>query len=124
MIRFLASLVLTSALLTGSLLMAIRIGWMSGMPTFFIEIVVFLFLSTLGLYGFLLKASGGKNFIQVYLLTMVVKILAYAAFGLIVVYRDPEGAPSNVGIFAIAYLVFTALEIGFLYRKIAAHSRR
>ena len=49
---------------------------------------------------------------------MAVKLLAYGAYMLGMILQDKAGAAANVVFFMVVYFVFTALEIGFLYRKI------
>jgi hypothetical protein len=48
---------------------------------------------------------------------MALKIIAYASFILIIVLKNREGAFANVIFFLIAYLIFTALEVAFLYKR-------
>jgi hypothetical protein len=55
---------------------------------------------------------------------MVVKVLAYCTYNLIMIMSDRPAAIGNVAFFMIAYFIFTALEIAFLYRKIAGQDHR
>jgi hypothetical protein len=89
-------------------------------PSALFQIVIFLTISTGGLFIYLLQTKRERPgyFVQFYLLTMAVKLTAYAGFMIFVIMRDREGARLNVITFLIVYLLFTALEIAFLYRKV------
>ena len=65
-----------------------------------------------------LVRAGDNSFVQLYLLTMVVKLLAYCAYNVVIILQDRENAGINVGFFLITYLLFTTLELAFLYRRI------
>lgn len=88
------------------------------LPSFFFPTLILVVLSTGLLYRHLYSVSR-EYFVQLYLLTIALKILAYGAYIFIVVMKDKPGATANVMFFMVLYIVFTALEIGFLYRKIA-----
>lgn len=118
MVRFLVSLLALGLLISGSLFTALRLDWISQAPSYHVEILIFVFLTTLILFSYLHRAAPGPHFVQLYLLTMVLKILGYGAFGLIVILSDRPGAASNALLFIITYFMFTATEVIFLYRKI------
>jgi hypothetical protein len=50
---------------------------------------------------------------------MVVKLLAYGAYNFVMIIDDRGGATENVVWFSVLYFIFTAVEIGFLYRRIS-----
>jgi hypothetical protein len=50
---------------------------------------------------------------------MAVKLLAYAAYNLLMIRRDPGEAMPNVTAFMIMYLLYITVEVAFLYRKIS-----
>lgn len=83
------------------------------------QTLIFLFLTTAGLFHFLLRTRQDRPdyFVQIYLLTMVVKILASAAYLFVIVIGQSEPA-YDVVFFMGVYFVFTALEITFLYNKV------
>lgn len=122
MIRFLISLVALALFISGCLFGAIHLGWIVNRPSHFVEILLFVFLTTLILFSYLHRAAPGPQFVQLYLLTMVLKLLGYGAFGLIIILSDRAGAPTNAAFFIITYVAFTTLEVVFLYRKIRGHS--
>lgn len=91
------------------------------LPSFFFQTLIFLLVSTSILYQYLDKFSKPDFFIQFYLLTIAVKILAYGAYNLVMIMDDRPGAPQNVVWFIMLYFLFTALEILFLYQKKMKH---
>jgi hypothetical protein len=86
-------------------------------PTFFWQTLIFLNFSTLLIYYYVIR-SGKNAFVQLYLLTMVLKLFAYCAYNIAIILQDRENAGINVGFFMITYLVFTTLELVFLYKRI------
>lgn len=89
-----------------------------GLPSFFYHTVIFLLFSTGFIFVYLYRDNNPATFLRSYLLTMVVKILAYLAFVLIMIIKDRAGAFGNVVFFMTVYFIFTGLEIGFLFHKI------
>lgn len=119
MLRFVITLMLAALIFWAGLIVGVNSGWIQNKPSFSFEILVLLFTATLIIFFYLYRVS--KNiFVQLYLLTMAVKIIAYVSFILIMVQKDRSGALGNVVFFMLVYIVFTALEIGFLYRRINA----
>jgi hypothetical protein len=57
-----------------------------------------------------------------YLLSMAIKLIAYLAYNVLIVLKDKPHAVQNVVFFMIVYFLFTALEIGFLYRHLNAQN--
>ena len=115
MIKFLITLTF-SALLIG----AIGFWVIEPLPEYFFRTLIFLFVSTAGLYRFLLRTKQQRPdfFVQFYLATMVVKLIAYGAYMFIVVTSQTENAVYDVMVFMVVYFIFTAIEIGFLYRQV------
>lgn len=111
---FIALIILTATIVVSGLVAAANQYWIQ--PSFFFPTVILLALTTAILYTYLDKVAPGL-FVQLYLLTIAVKILAFGAYIIVVVLHDKPGALGNVAFFMISYLAFTVLEIGFLYRK-------
>jgi len=109
--------------IAGIMLLAVRLTWIDGLPSFFYQTILFLLFATLVVFRYLYKADNPGFFVHLYLLTMAVKFIAYGAFNLIVIREDPTGAAKNVAFFMFIYLVFTVLEVVFLYRKISRSER-
>jgi hypothetical protein len=120
--RFLIVLLLTAAVIAAVVLFAVSAGYFDR-PSFFLKTLILLTFSTALIYGYLYKADRPAFFLQLYLLTMVVKLLAYCAYNLIMILSDKPAAVGNVIFFMVTYFVFTMLEIGFLYRKIAGGNK-
>ena len=102
------------------LILAVGLAWFSTLPSYFYQTLIFLFVSTAGLFYFLLKTKSERPdfFVQLYLLTITGKLIVYGAYVLIVVANDRSGAVPNAIFFLGVYLTFTALEIGFLYHRV------
>jgi hypothetical protein len=92
-------------------------------PSFYLVILGFLTISTALIFFYLYTSDRPDFFVQLYLLTMVVKVLAYLVFCYIMISRDKPSAAGNIVFFMCTYFVFTAIEIGFLYPKIS-HQKR
>ncbi len=123
MIRFGIALLVLASLLAGMTWMAHVQLWIEHLPSFFYQTSVFLVFSTTVIFVYLYKIDKPAFFTQLYLLTMVVKLIAYGAYVLIMILEDKEGAMMNVVFFMILYFAFTALEIAFLYGKITCQNR-
>jgi hypothetical protein len=88
------------------------------LPPYMWQTLIFLNLTTGIIFYYLIK-SDKSLFVQLYLLTMVIKLFAYAGYNVIIIMLDRENAGANVGFFLVTYLIFTTLELLFLYRKIS-----
>lgn len=90
------------------------------LPSWYYQTLTLLFVTTLGIYGYLIRTKQNKpeQFVQSYLATLVAKLLMYGAYLLIIIRTNKEDATVNAGLFLVTYLIFTALEVGFLYRRV------
>ena len=104
-------------LLSGAL--AFHQGWITSLPSFFYETTALVVFMTSVIFVYLYKSENASFFVQLYLLSMVVKLVAFFAYNIIMILDDRPGAVMNVLYFLLNYFVFTILEIGFLYRKIS-----
>lgn len=95
-------------------------------PLFFFQTIGLLFISTIGLYKFLvdMKRDRPELFVQVYLATLGIKLIAYAGYLVFMVKRQPEMMVENVVLFLSGYVIFTAVETVFLYRFVNLHDKR
>ena len=116
MFRFLAALLIVSFLS----IVAVRLAGF-GWPSFFFESLILLGVSTAGLYLYLIKVRNRSPefFVQLYLLTIALKLLAFGSYMGIVVWMDRDGAVQNVVSFLAMYMVFTAMEVVFLWTRVA-----
>ncbi len=119
MIRFVAVLISTGLLIAATTATAHRLGWIDVLPSYFIQTLILLSVTTIIIYAYLYRLKNRDFFVQLYLLTIAIKILAYGAYNAIMIIYDNAGAPRNVVFFMTVYGIFTALEIAFLYRRIS-----
>jgi hypothetical protein len=117
-------MLLAAVVVAGFTWLAQSQSWIRGLPSFFYQTLIFLAFSTITIFSYLYNTNKPDFFVQLYLLTMVVKFLAYGAYNLFMIQEDKDGAPLNVVFFMILYIVFTALEITFLYRRISNSRHR
>jgi hypothetical protein len=89
-------------------------------PSFLLETTLFLFLVTIAIYRYLYRLKNPQIFVQVYLGTLALKILIYGSYTVGVITLNRAGSMENVSYFLIVYFLFTALEVGFLYRRISS----
>jgi hypothetical protein len=115
LIKFLITLSLVALCL-----LAIGVWGIETRPEYYYRTLIFLFVSTAGLYRFLLRTKQQRPdfFVQFYLATMVVKLIAYGAYMFVVVTTQTEKPVYDVIFFMVVYFIFTAIEIGFLYRQV------
>ena len=123
MIKFCLVLLVAAMVMAGVTFLALNLSWIDALPSFFYQILLFLIFATVVVFRYLYRVDKPDFFVQLYLLTIVVKFIAYVVFNLVVILQDRAGAAKNVAFFLINYLLFTALEVVFLYRKIS-HSKR
>lgn len=86
-------------------------------PSFLILILTALTVATWLVYYFIQKTKR-EDFIKNYLLTIVLKLLSGGIFISILLYIDQREADANAIFFMTAYLLFTVLEVGFLFRRL------
>ncbi|HMP98473.1 MAG TPA: hypothetical protein PKC24_01750 [Cyclobacteriaceae bacterium] len=61
-----------------------------------------------------------KDFTQLFLLLMVLKLIFYLAYNTIFILIDTPGATANVVYFFSLYILLTLMESIFLFREINA----
>lgn len=118
MIRFLLVLIVSTLIAGGGTWLLVDMGILPVLPSFFYQTLVLLPLFTFSIYRYLVKANNPAVFTQLYLLTLVIKLVAFLAYNVIMVFEDRAGALPNVLFFFSLYVFFTALEVIFLYRRI------
>jgi len=103
---------------TSLLLLAVVIGLVTmqiANPSFLFLILGVLTAATWPVY-FFLQSTKSEDLVKNYLLTIVLKLLSGGVFIFILLYKDKSGADANAIFFMIAYLLFTGLEVGFLFK--------
>jgi hypothetical protein len=107
---------LISVAVLGALLIVAARFWRPA-PSWDVAIVAFLAVTTAGIYMLLYpRRADPEKFTQLYLLSIVVKLLLSAAFA-VVFLLNAEDPSVNTVFFLIAYLLFTGLEVVFLLVK-------
>ena len=88
------------------------------LPGFFYQTVILLFISTVGLYQFLIntRKKNADLFVPLYLATLAIKLIAFGGYVFLMVQQEPEMMMENVAFFLAGYVIFTGLETVFLYR--------
>lgn len=119
MIRFFLTLAAAAFVLVAAAYASVGQPWLEALPSFFFQTLILLVFGTGLLYIYLYRFSRQDLFVHIYLLSMVVKLLAYGAYNFFMIMDDEAGAFANVGWFMLLYLIFTLLEIAFLYKKIS-----
>jgi hypothetical protein len=119
LIRFFFTLLIAALLLSTVAWVSADSHWITALPSFFFQTTIFLLFGTGLLYIYLYRFNKPDFFIQLYLLTMALKLLAYGAYNFFMIMEDREGAVNNVVWFMTLYFIFTALEIAFLYQRIS-----
>ena len=122
MIRFGLYLIVSVLLFAALTFLAKQQSWIEEIPSYFYQTLFFVPFTTFVIFGYLYKLSKPDIFVQLYLLTMVVKFFAYGAYVFFVIVDDKPGARGNVLFFLVLYGFFTVLEIAFLYRKISSRN--
>lgn len=115
MIKFLLTLSLTTCLI-----LAVGFFGFEVLPGYFYQTLIFLFVGTIGLFRFLHKTKLQRPdfFVQFYLATLVVKLIAFGVYVFWMAQSQPDQALQNIVFFLVVYFVFTAVEIAFLYRLV------
>ncbi len=109
-------LVLTAAIIATATYGGHTLGLFT-LPSFGAASIVFLTLCTASIYYMLHRTAVKTLFVQLYLLTMVGKMIVYGAYLFIIILKDKTSAIGNVVLFLVTYFLFTILEVGFLYRR-------
>ena len=118
MIRFIVALVILASLLIGAVFLLVDMEWLAKKPSFIYQSVIFLAFTTGIIYRYLYNLSKPSDFVQLYLMLMVIKLIAFLGYNVFMVMKDKGEAKYNVLFFLIAYFAFTFLEIVFLHRQI------
>jgi hypothetical protein len=93
-----------------------RQGWFP-MPSCIWAMLLYFILSTAIIFFVLQRPLTPAVFTQMYLLTMVLKLITACMVILIVIFIDRSGAIANAALFIISYFLYTTLEVVFLYKK-------
>jgi hypothetical protein len=119
MIRFTVGVAALAILLWAATKWFAMKGLIEGVPSYLLEILVLLSISTVVIFYFLqkMKATDPLDFVKNFLLSVVLKILLSGVFVFILIKLDPAGANTNAIFFMISYLFFTSYEVIVLTKK-------
>lgn len=116
------AVVLTVALIAfAAVRLAAQWSWIAVVPSYNAESLIVLTAFTLVIYRYLDRIRTPAVFVQIYLLTMAIKLLAYGVYVGFMIADDRSGAPANVVFFLVLYVIFTVIEVAFLHRKTAGN---
>lgn len=117
MLRFLMAIIALFVVLVAAMLVGTQLGW--PMPQFWTEILTFLFVITMVIGYNLMKLQKKQPqiFIQFYLLSIVLKMVAGLAFLFFLIEDTPAETMGNGALFILSYILFTGVEVLFLVRK-------
>jgi ABC-type multidrug transport system permease subunit len=121
LIRFSIAVLLIAALLFFSVAFGSAQVYFA-VPSFRVEIIVFLSVSTLAFYFYLLKkiAHNPEDFIGAFLLTLVLRFLLFAGLMFVIILMNKPGATANALFFMTTYVILTVVEVVFLYQKVTS----
>jgi 4-amino-4-deoxy-L-arabinose transferase-like glycosyltransferase len=92
-------------------------------PSYSTQTIILISFITVAIFFYLSKPKLQPYFLHLYLASIAVKLIAYCAYNFLIIVRDRSNAFANVIVFLIVYLIFTGIEIAFLYRKITRATR-
>ena len=124
MIRFVAVALILAVCVVALVVLAASFKWIAAVPSFYIQSSLLVTIFTIVIYRYLERVNKPALFVQIYLFSMVIKLLAYGAYAVFMIVEDKNGANANVLFFLVLYGLFTALEVAFLHRKIARNRPR
>jgi amino acid transporter len=118
MVRYLIIMLAVLAVLMGTVWAgSVQTWWI--LPSMWIQVLVFLFIATL-IIGFNLvriRKNQPQVFVQFYLLSISVKMIAGLAFIFFLVWDNPAEAAPIATLFMVAYILFTFVEVAYLLNQ-------
>jgi hypothetical protein len=115
MFRFTWILVAIASLILLVIALSSRLGATS--PSYFVEILVLLVISTWVSVKKLVRIQSPSTFIQAYLASIVVKLIVWIGCLAVIFYLDRKGAAANALYFMINSLIMIGLEVYFLFTE-------
>lgn len=117
--RFILGVIALAILLWASAQWFAMKGLIDRVPSYWLEILLLLSISTIVIFYFLqkMKATEPLDFVKNFLLSVVLKILLSGVFVFILIKLDPPSANANAIFFMISYLFFTGYEVIVLTKK-------
>lgn len=109
--RFSSALILTATI---AQLVGLYSGWLSSPAGAIFGINITLTVITFFAYWIVSRSEDARTFTQIYLVTIVIKIIATCGLAVALVFLDPSNARPNVVFLLILYLIYTVIEVAFL----------
>lgn len=108
---------LTGLMIYLSVLIFVELGWLLHAPSYTIIILLSLLFVTAVIYNYIARfaAMGPEAITRFYLLSIALKLMVGCSMILVVVIFDRDGASGNTVLFLISYIIFTSVEIVFLF---------
>lgn len=119
MFKFILATSFVALTTVGIFYIAEHLSWTNALPSYLNEIVIFIVIATVVIYGYLNRFIDTSYFVQMFLLSMVIKMIASLAFITVIVFKDKVGVELNVALFLALYMLLTAVEIVFLHPQIS-----
>jgi hypothetical protein len=92
-------------------------GMLSALPSFFYPTLLFMILVTVVVVSYLNRVDDPGQYIQLFLLLTVVKLVACLSYCTVIVLKKRSDMKIDVIFFLLLYVAFTAVEVIFLYQK-------
>lgn len=88
-------------------------------PTRFVEITVITLITSAYLYRMLFKMTRPQVFVNVYLATIAMKLVFFSVLLFVFRFLEQETLVPNAVFLLVAYIIFTALEVMTLFKKVS-----
>jgi hypothetical protein len=92
-------------------------GMLGALPSFFYPTLLFIILVTVVVVSYLNRVDDPGQYIQLFLLLTVVKLVACLSYCTVIVLKKRSDMKIDVIFFLLLYVAFTAVEVIFLYQK-------
>jgi amino acid transporter len=118
MLRYFIIMLTVLAALLGGVWFGASQAWWS-LPAMWIQVLVFLFVAMLiiGVNLLRIRKNQPQVFVQFYLLSIALKMLAGLAFIFFLIWDNPAEAAPLAALFMVGYILFTGTEVVFLLPK-------
>ena len=118
LLKFISTVIVLSLAFIFVPYLAVEQGWIEAVPSYLIEIIFTLALTTALLFYFLhkIQKSNPQGFIQLYLFSIALKMIVGCVLILVIIFVDEPGAMMNALFFIVSYFTLTGIEIFFLLR--------
>ncbi len=118
MVRYFLLMLAVLASLLGAVWFGGTQAWWA-LPVMWIQVLVFLFIAMviIGVNLLRIRKNQPQVFVQFYLLSIAVKMIAGLAFIFFLIWDNPAEAAPVAALFMAGYILFTSAEVVFLLPK-------